>query len=166
MTHITSCISGRCPGCRRSLGCRCGATEAAHEAFLDASYQAGYDLALLDYDERAGTEWLLRSGVRWLAVDGRTVPVAVPLYFRLFSWRSYHRSVECYAAWYRREYGCDLVEYLRGFDDAGAGLPSAVDAPEAHARAAAALDAYRPVPAPTPDPVTVWPDSDDDGLPF
>ena len=54
--------------------------------------------------------------------------------------------------------------YYRGFDDAGAGLPSEVEDPSAHAACARALDGGEPMPELSEHLYGPWPVSD--GLPF
>ncbi len=92
----------------------------------------------------------------------------VPLYFAAFTWRRFNASASAYARWFARSYCYDLDEYLAGYDDAGAGLPSAVEDPEHHQAFAAALDAYEPEPVLYDWPIGPMPApaEDDDWLPF
>ena len=92
------------------------------------------------------TEWVYRTGSRavWDAEAKRLRHHMTPLRFAELTWRHHHASAWAYGRWFERLYGFDLEGYLAGFDDAGAGLPSAVCDERAHARAEAALDAYCP----------------------
>ena len=135
-----------CHGCNRLL-CRC-LPEPDHDAHAEASYQAGYEACLADgYCERPMTEWVYRTGSRavWDAEAERLRHHMTPLRFAELSWRHRHASARAYARWFERQVGYDLDAYLAGYDDAGAGLPSAVRDAEAYARAEAALAAYEPV---------------------
>ena len=90
-----------------------------------------------------------------------------PLWFAELTWRHRHASASAYARWFERQHGFDLVAYLAGFDDAGAGLLSTVCDERAHARAEAALDACEPIPdieEPVPSPPETV--GADDGMPF
>ena len=93
-----------------------------------------------------------------------------PLRFAGLTWRTHHASVWAYGRWFERQYGYDLEAYLVGFDDAGAGLPSAVCDERAHARAEAALDAYGPVLDFEEEPEPIQPSPEavgaDDWMPF
>ena len=161
-----------CHGCNRLL-CRCP-PEPDPEAFYETAYQAGYEACLADgYSERPMTDWVYLSGSRcvWDAAERRLVHHMTLLHFKELTWRHRHASAWAYARWFERQYGHDLEAYLAGYDDAGAGLPSAVRDAQAHARAEAALDAYRQpgeaterelVIASGPSVVV----EDDDGLPF
>ena len=135
-----------CHGCNRLL-CRCQ-PEPDVDAHWEASYQAGYEACLADgYCERRMTEWVYRTGSRvtWDAHQERRVHHMAPLRFAELTWRTHHASAWAYARWFERQYGLDLEAYLAGYDAAGAGLPSEVADPEAHARAAAAFDGYAPL---------------------
>ena len=57
-----------------------------------------------------------------------------PLRFAELTWRHRHASAAAYGRWFERHYGHDLDAYLAGYDDAGAGLPSAARSERAHAR--------------------------------
>ncbi|PAP76367.1 hypothetical protein [Rubrivirga marina] len=153
--------------------CRCP-PEPDADAYHQASYEAGYGHCTADgYDERPLTEWVYRTGYRVRydrGPDGRprATHVMTALRFAAFTWRHGHRSEAAYSVWFERQYRFDLASYLMGYDDAGAGLPSAVDDPERHRLCAEALDAYEPMPdlyderlGPWPAPAEV-----DDGLPF
>ena len=138
-----------CPGCNRLL-CRCP-PEPDHEGYHQASYQVGYDACLADgYSERPMTEWVYRTGSRcvWDALRRRLVHHMTPLRFAELTWRTHHASARAYSRWFERQYGHDLESYLAGYDDAGAGLPSAACDPRNHARAEAALSAYGPSQSP------------------
>ncbi|MEL6616217.1 MAG: hypothetical protein AAFQ43_10790 [Bacteroidota bacterium] len=144
-----------CHGCNRLL-CRC-LPEPDPEVYYQEAYEAGYEACLADgYAERPMTEWIYATGQRatWDAEAKVFRYCMTPLRFTEWTWRHRHASVWAYARWFERQYGHDLEAYLVGFDDAGAGLPSEVADPEAHARAAAALDDYRPLPEPDRLP---WP---------
>ena len=135
-----------CHGCNRLL-CRCQ-PEPDVDAHDEASYQAGYDACIADgYCERPMTEWIYPTGQRatWDAGAKCLRYRMTPLRFAELTWRTHHTSAWAYARWFERQYGLDLEAYLAGYDDAGAGLPSEVADPEAHARAAAALDGYAPL---------------------
>jgi len=137
-----------CHGCNRLL-CQCQ-PEPDVDAYLEASYEAGYDACLADgYSQRPMTEWIYRTGSRavWNA-HRQLVHHMTPLWFTEITWRHRHTGVWAYARWFERHYQLDLDAYLEGFDDAGAGLPSAVAEPARHAHAVAALDAYDPTQAP------------------
>ena len=144
-----------CHGCNRLL-CRCQ-PEPDFDAHFEASYQAGYEACLADgYCERPLTEWVYRTGSRvmWDAEMRCLRHHMTPLRFAELTWRHRHASARAYGRWFERQYGLDLEGYLAGFDDAGAGLPSAVCDESAHAHAEAALDAYCPPHsggAPVPD---------------
>ena len=153
-----------CHGCNRLL-CRCLPEPSATgdrwpEVFYQEAYEAGYDACLADgYSERPMTEWVYLTGLRatWDAEARRFVHHMVPLRFAELTWRTHHASAWAYSRWFERQYGYDLEAYLAGYDDAGAGLPSALSDPEAHAQAEAALDAYLPPGAgrePIPAPVS------------
>ncbi len=171
---MSFCISNYCPGCNEYLGCHCGQIEAAYEARRDASYEAGYEACLADsYDERPMTEWVYRSGTRHTVETGpdgrrRVVRHTVPVYFAELTWRRYNRTEAAYRAWFERTYGHDLDEYLAGYDDAGAGLPSAVDDPERYRLCAEALDDYEPAPDLYDERLGPWPAPAEveDWLPF
>ena len=155
-----------CHGCNRLL-CRC-LPEPDPEAYYEVAYQAGYYACLADgYAERPMTEWIYVTGQRtgWDAEAGRLRHHMTPLRFAEWTWRHRHPSRWAYARWFERLHGLDLEGYLAGFDDAGAGLPSAVCDPEHHARCVVAVDAGEPLPEPDPASVLVTPE-DDDGLPF
>ena len=135
-----------CHGCNRLL-CRCG-PEPDVDAHDEASYQAGYEACLADgYCERPMTEWIYPTGQRatWDAEATCLRYRMTPLRFAELTWRTHHASAWAYARWFERQYGLDLEAYLAGYDDAGAGLPSEVADPEAHARAVAALDGDAPL---------------------
>ncbi|OZC01306.1 hypothetical protein [Rubricoccus marinus] len=143
-----------CHGCNRLL-CRC-LPEPDRDAHDEASYQAGYEACLADgYAERPLTEWIYQTGSRavWDTEAKCLRHHMTPLRFAELTWRHRHASAWAYSRWFERLYGFGLEAYLAGFDDAGAGLPSAVCDERAHARAEAALDAYGPVPEPDPEPV-------------
>ena len=134
-----------CHGCNRLL-CRCQ-PEPDVDAHFEASYQAGYEACLADgYSERPLTEWVYRTGSRvtWDAEMRCLRHHMTPLRFAELTWRHRHASAWAYGRWFERQYGYDLEGYLAGFDDAGAGLPSAIYDERAHARAEAALNAYCP----------------------
>ena len=136
-----------CHGCNRLL-CRCQ-PEPDVDAHWEASYQAGYEACLADgYCERPMTEWIYPTGQRatWDAEAKVFRYRMTPLRYVEWTWRHRHASAQGYARWFERQYGHDLEAYLAGFDDAGAGLPSEVADPEAHARAVAALDGDAPLP--------------------
>ena len=135
-----------CHGCNRLL-CRCQ-PEPDVDAHDEASYQAGYDACIADgYCERPMTEWIYPTGQRatWDAEATCLRYRMTPLRFAELTWRTHHASAWAYARWFERQYGLDLEAYLAGYDDAGAGLPSEVADPEAHARAVAALDGDAPL---------------------
>ena len=143
MRHTLPDPTDFCPGCACAR-CTCPHPALA-EARLRAAYEAGHADALADgYDGRPGAEWVYRTGHRttWDAAARRWRHHMTALRFAAFTWRRHHRTAAAFARWFGREYGHDLAAYLAGYDDAGAGLPSAVAEPEAHARAAAVLDAY------------------------
>ena len=113
-----------------------------------ASYEAGYEACQADgYSERPMTEWVYLTGSRttWDAEAKRLRHHMVPLRFAELTWRRHHASAQGYRQWFERRYGHDLGAYLAGYDDAGAGLPSAACDPDGHARAGAALDGYAPL---------------------
>jgi len=159
--------------CGSYYACRC-APEPNDDAYYEASYEAGYDHCLADgYDEGPLTEWVYRSGYRIRYVpdaDGRrqAVHVMTPLRFAELTWRHGHASEAAYAVWFERQYGFDLASYLAGYDDAGAGLPSAVSDPDRHAACAEALDACEPPPDLSDERLGPWPArvEVDDWLPF
>ena len=154
-----------CHGCNRLL-CRC-LPEPEYDAHCDESYEAGYEACLADgYSERPMTEWMESSAfkVTWDAESKEYRYHMAGLRVVESTWRHHHANAQAYRRWFERQFGYDLEAYLAGYDDAGAGLPSAVDDERAHARAEAALDAYAPPPEASPSPpVTV---GADDGLPF
>ena len=145
-----------CHGCNRFL-CRC-LPEPDPEIFYQEAYEAGYEACLADgYSERPMTEWVYLTGSRakWDVGAKCLRHHMTPLRFAELTWRCHHASAWRYRQWFERQYGHDLEAYLAGYDDAGAGLPSAARDPEAHARAEAALDAYRsPQPSEEPLPNT------------
>ncbi|MEM1044393.1 MAG: hypothetical protein AAGI91_17425 [Bacteroidota bacterium] len=130
-----------CPDCNR-LTCRCfpdshcGGPE--YGARWCSSYEAGHEACLADgYSERPMTEWIYP-----VVVKGRGVMLdrlGARVRFDEFTWRHRHGDAWRYRAWFERLFGHDLEAYLAGYDDAGAGLPSAVSESGAHARAVAAL---------------------------
>lgn len=158
-----------CHACNRLL-CRCR-PEPDFDAYYEASYEAGYQACLADgYCERPLTEWVYRTGSRvtWDA-EGRCLRHHMtPLRFAELTWRTHHASAQGYARWFERQYGYDLGAYLTGYDDAGAGLPSAVCNGRTHALAEAALDAYGPIPEPGPEAIqsSPWAVGADDWMPF
>ena len=143
------------------------------EADYDGAYQAGHDTCLADgYSERPMTEWVYATAcrVRWDTAERRLVWAMTPVRFDELTWRHAHADAAAYARWFEREYGHDLAAYLAGYDDAGAGLPSAAAEPGRHRAFAGALDALGPGPVlydwpigPVPAPAD---DGGDDGLPF
>ena len=142
-----------CHGCNR-LACRC-LPEPDHESYFQASYQAGYDACLADgYSERPMTEWVYLTGSRctWDAAEKRLRHHMTAFHFAELTWRHRHADACAYRRWFERQHGHDLAEYLAGYDDAGAGLPSALANPEAHAEAEAALRACGPIPHDAPEP--------------
>ncbi|OZC01436.1 hypothetical protein BSZ36_17305 [Rubricoccus marinus] len=150
--------------------CRC-LPEPDVDAHYEASYEAGHEACLADgYSERPMTEWVYQTGSRakWDAEAKCLRHHMTPLRFAKLTWRHRHASDWAYILWFERQYGYDLEGYLAGFDDAGAGLPSAVCDERAHARAEAALDAYEPVPDPEPEPIQSPPQAVevDDWMPF
>ena len=148
--------------CGAYYGCRCP-PEPDPDAYYEASYEAGYDHCLADgYSERPLTEWVYRTGYRVRYerdADGRqrAVHVMTALRFAEFTWRHRHGSEAAYAVWFERQYGFDLAAYLAGYDDAGAGLPSAVADPDRHALCAEALDGYAPAPDLYDERLGPWP---------
>ena len=156
-----------CHGCNRLL-CRCQ-PEPDVDAHFEASYQAGYEACLADgYGSRPMTGWVYRTGSRtvWDAEAKCLRHHMTPLRFAELTWRTHHTSVCAYGRWFERLYGYDLEGYLAGFDDAGAGLPSAVCDERAHARAEAALDLYAPIPDVESIPSPPEAVGADDGMPF
>ena len=142
-----------CHGCNRLL-CRCQ-PEPDVDAHDEASYQAGYEACLADgYCERPMTEWIYPTGQRatWDAEAKCLRYRMTPLRFAELTWRTHHTSAWAYARWFERQYGLDLEAYLAGYDDAGAGLPSEVADPEAHARAVAAIEDDAPLSEVLPPP--------------
>ena len=142
-----------CHGCNRLL-CRC-LPEPDYDAHFEASYEAGYEACLADgYCERPMTEWVYLTGSRvtWDAEAKCLRHHMTPLRFAELTWRTHHASAQGYGRWFERQYGHDLESYLAGYDDAGAGLPSAACDARAYERAEAALDAYAPVPDPDEEP--------------
>ncbi len=83
---------------------------------------------------------------RWCTTERRLVYAMTAVRFGEFTWRHSFKNEPAYGRWFEREYGHDLEAYLDGFDDAGSGLPSAVEDPERHAAYVAALEAYEPPP--------------------
>ena len=133
------CFCGHliCPDCQQ---------DPDWDTYHDASYQAGYDHCTADgYDDRPMTEWIYRTACRTEWIGGRIEYHMTPIRFAELSWRRAHASASAYRRWFEREYGYDLEDYLQGYDDAGAGLPSAVGEPEVYAVCAARLDAYESV---------------------
>ena len=172
MRHTLPDPTDFCSGCARA---RCACPHPAHDdARRAAAYAAGHAACLEGgYDDRPMTEWVYRTGHRCLYVpgpDGRPRPVhaMTAVRFAAFTWRRFSRNEGAYRRWFEREYGHDLAAYLAGFDDAGAGLPSAVDDPGRHRACAAALDAYGPAPDLHNRPLGPWPAQGevDAGLPF
>ena len=160
-----------CHGCNRLL-CRC-LPEPDFDATYQASYEAGHDACLADgYCERPMTEWVYRTGshVTWDAEAKCLRHHMTPLRFAGLTWRTHHTSAWAYGRWFERQYGYDLEAYLVGYDDAGAGLPSAAGDERAHARAEAAMDAFEPVPDfdEEPEPIQSPPEvvGADDWMPF
>ena len=154
--------------------CRCQ-PEPDVDAHFEASYQAGYEACLADgYCERPMTEWVYLTGSRvtWDAEMRCLRHHMTPLRFAGLTWRTHHASALVYGRWFERQYGHDLESYLAGYDDAGAGLPSAVCDGRAHARAESALDAYAPVldfdEEPDSEPIQSPPEAvgADDWMPF
>jgi hypothetical protein len=132
-----------CHGCNRLL-CRC-LPEPDPEDQYEEAYEAGYEACLADgYCERPMTEWVYLTGSRvtWDAEMRCLRHHMTPLRLSELTWQTHHTSVWAYRRWFERQYGFDLEAYLAGYDDAGAGLPSAVRDPDGHARAEAALDGY------------------------
>ena len=131
-----------CHGCNR-LMCQCP-PEPDYEAYYEASYRAGYEACRADgYSERPMTEWVYVTGqpATWDAAEKRLVHHMTPLRFAELTWRHRHASAHGYARWFERQYGHDLDAYLAGYDDAGAGLPSAVCDEGARGRRRRRLDA-------------------------
>ena len=156
-----------CHGCNRLL-CRCR-PEPDVDAHVESSYEAGHEACLADgYSERPMTEWVYRTGSRavWDAEAKCLRHHMTPLRFTELTWRHRHASAAAYGRWFERQHGFDLDAYLAGFDDAGADLPSAVCAPQAHARAEAALDAGEPAPEAKRVPSPTETVRADDGMPF
>jgi hypothetical protein len=150
-----------CHGCNRLL-CRC-LPEPDPEVFFERAYEAGHEACLADgYSKRPMTEWIYVTGQRatWDAEAKVFRYRMTSLRFAEWTWRHHHASPWHYARWFERQHGLNLESFLAGYDDAGAGLPSAVSAPEHHAACEAALLAGDPLPEP-PVPVCAG-----DGLPF
>ena len=155
--------------CGAYHGCRCR-PEPEFDRHWQGSYQAGYEACEADgYSERPLAEWVYRTfhRARWCPTERRVVYAMTAERYGELTWRRHHRTEAAYARWFERQYGFDLGAYLAGYDDAGAGLPSAVADPERHALLAAALDAYEPMPDLYEEPVGPWSLADvEDGLPF
>ncbi len=128
--------------------CRCQPEPDADQHYED-SYQAGYEACEADgYSERPMTEWIYPTWhrARWSTQVRRLVHTMTELRYAEFTWRHSHTSAAAYGRWFEKSYGFDLDSYLAGYDDAGAGLPSAVADPERHRIYAEALDALEPEP--------------------
>ena len=160
--------------CGRYGPCRC-APEPDPGAFHDAAYERGYAACEAGEDHplacwprdpvsaAVARDWRrLASGGSVVGVDGR----------RFYGSHWFGAP----GAWRLRGlYGFDPFrrepcpeDYLAGFEDAMAGLPSAVTDPERHRACAARLDAYEPTldldeSASGSTPVSA---ESDDGLPF
>ena len=150
MYNSLPCPTDFCPGCNRT---RCACPPPGYEDYLYAeAYQRGYDACEADgYDEHPLNVWPADEAEAALARDwrrlctgghvtstegrriyGSTVFNARP---RPWPWPYLYNPL----AGER-----DTEAYLAGWDDCGAGLPSAVRDPEEHAVHAAAIDACEP----------------------
>ena len=163
--------------------CFCGSYGPCHcppepdpEILYQEAYERGYDACLADGPDNhplacwpddpvsaaVARDWRrLVSGQSIVGIDGRR--------FYGSHWFNVTR------AWATRGlYGLDPfrrepspADYLAGFEDAMAGLPSAVADPERHRICAAALDAYEPAPVLYDEPIGPWPEADtEDWMPF
>lgn len=164
-----------CP-CGSYGPCRCP-PEPDPEVLFDEAYERGYDACLSNGPDdhpfacsptdpasaAVARDWRrLASGYSVVGVDGRR--------FYGSTWFNAPRAWALLGL-----YGFDPFRgepcpggYLAGFEDAMAGLPSAVADPDRHRAFAAALDAYEPEPDLYDRPLGPWPapvevDSD---LPF
>ena len=149
-----------CPDCNR-LSCACP-PPPDEDDFYAEHYAYGYDACLADgYDNHPLACWPTGEAEAAVARD----------WLRLVTGGSV-RGIDgkpfCRSAWFhsptrwrdRGIYGYDALRSfpwpeatLAGWDDCGAGLPSAVDEPERYAVCAAALDRYEPVPDLHDDPL-------------
>lgn len=153
--------------------CRCQ-PEPDVDGYYQQSYQAGYEACQADgYDERPMTEWIYRTGCRYISEAGpdgrpRLVHVMTELRFAEFTWRRFNATEGAYRRWFERQYGFDLQYYLYGYDDAGAGLPSELDDPDRNRAFAEALDALEPEPDLYDEPLGPWPAPSpvEDWMPF
>ena len=156
--------------CGSYYGCRCQ-PEPDVDPHYEDSYQAGYEACLADgYAERPMTEWVYATWHRgrWSTDARRVVYAMTTVRFGELTWRHQHADADAYGRWFERGYGHDLESYLAGYDDAGAGLPSAASDPERHRIYAEALDASEPEPVLYDWPIGPVPAPDETGdwLPF
>ena len=167
-----------CPGCNTLLGCTCP-PPGYEEALYDEAYERGYEACQTDgYDNHPLACWpsneaeaaMARDWVR--LVSGGSICGTDGRRFYASNWFNVPGAYRYWGL-----YGHDPLRgepcrdgYLAGWDDCGAGLPSAVSDPERYAACVAALDDYEPVPdlydafvGPTRAPVRA---DVEDGLPF
>ncbi|WP_412062116.1 hypothetical protein [Rubrivirga sp. IMCC45206] len=162
--------------CGSYYACRCQ-PEPDPDVLFDEAYQRGHDACMSDgadnhplacwpstpADAALARDWRrLVAGHSIVGIDGRR--------FYSSHWFNVLRPWQ-----HRGLYGFDPFRrepcpegYLAGFEDAMAGLPSAVDDPERHRAFAAALDAYEPEPVLYDWPIGPMPApaEDDDWMPF
>ncbi|HIF20706.1 MAG TPA: hypothetical protein EYQ27_02085 [Gemmatimonadetes bacterium] len=140
-----------CPGCTRV---RCACPPPGYEDHAaDEAYQRGYAACVTDGYGEHPLFWPVASGEAEaaLALDWRRLCTGGTLTdtdgCRVYGSTVFNARPRPWPWPYRSNPLTgepDPETYLVGWDDAGAGLPSAVDDPEAHAVHAAALDACEP----------------------
>lgn len=162
--------------CGSYYACRC-VPEPDPEDLYDDAYERGYDACHADGpDDHPLACWPTDEAEAALARDWRrlvTGDFIVGIDGRRFYGSSWFNVRRAWALWglygidpFRREPCPD--GYLAGFEDAMAGLPSAVVDPVRHRICAAALDAYQPEPDLYDRPLGPWPEpaAVDDSMPF
>ena len=156
MSHRSTSLPG--PGdqclCGSYYACRCR-PDPDPDALYDEAYDRGYDACLEGgYDNHPLACWPSDAAEAALARDWRRLATGgsvVGTDGRRFYGSNWFNVPGAWRHW--GPYGHSPLRgepcpegYLQGFDDAGAGLPSAVADPERHAACAAALDAYEEPP--------------------
>lgn len=140
-----------CPGCNTLFGCTCP-PPGYEDSLSEEAYQRGYEACEADgYDNHPLNVWPTDDGEAALARDWRHLctggTIADTTGRRLYSSNVFHYSRRTWPWPYRYNplrAEPDPEAYLMGWDDCGAGLPSAVRDPDEHAIHAAALDACEP----------------------
>ncbi|MEL6615215.1 MAG: hypothetical protein AAFQ43_05730 [Bacteroidota bacterium] len=151
MHNTLPCPSDYCAGCNR-IRCQCP-PPGYEEHVRDEAYERGYSACLADGYSEHPLYWMsvsseaeaalarvwrhLCTGGRIIDTNGRRVYGSHVFGARPRPWPWPFRSNPLTSE-------PDPESFLEGWDDAGAGMPSAIQDPDAHAVHAKALDDYEP----------------------